>query len=157
MTEFYSKEKIQCIYNENISKFTNPAFCLAKICYDYNLRPCSIQKCGIPFKERQFWKQLRNIKRGNGDGKKVLIYIDFINNFFFLKLKGRPPLLNNERNDILLSKIKEMNVRGISPPVSSLSHIVYYLYLLLLFIKKLFFLFIYLLLLYINIYIITIY
>jgi hypothetical protein len=80
MSEYFQNDEIVKLFNENIENFSNPAHCLAFICFRYNLRPCCIQHCSLEFNERAFFKKLSNYRKGDGDIVKV--YIIIINYLF---------------------------------------------------------------------------
>jgi hypothetical protein len=82
-----SKEDIKIIFEKTKSNFFNDAQCLAQICFEYNIKPCCIQKSGIDFQERSFWKKHRTLRKCDGDGEAVSLIIFVLNFFHHFKKK----------------------------------------------------------------------
>jgi hypothetical protein len=78
MAYIYSAEEIQEILPQYLPKHKDTAIALAHLTYDLNIKPCCITKSNIPFKERKFWRHLRSVRRGDGNGKRVfLLFVYF--------------------------------------------------------------------------------
>lgn len=60
------------IFNSDYrSKFRTSSISLAHLCYDLNLRPCIVKSLNIEYMERSFFRALKGLRQGDGDGEIV--------------------------------------------------------------------------------------
>jgi hypothetical protein len=68
---FYPLKDLNKLAEIYIGKYEDASIAFAHISVEYSVRPCNFNRLQIPYCKRKFFRYLKSIRRGGGDGVSV--------------------------------------------------------------------------------------